>query len=248
MNFATEVILMSSVEPKATHGMVVVGEETVYLSHMPMFMDTHAVQYLLEVVLRSEAGDARQLYVDDRRRTGTAVYTLAPEPFRISDLVTLEGQRPKLTSFTGTLFRGHFERGGTEIIDPVTVEVQRVVHFRHFDHHASRPEALNYLAFGKGNELFLAHRITKAPDFDQHIAVRHVPGGAGTVLTDDILRKGPRLEISGRADRPDDRLHESDQVTTKCLDGGPADIDLRLVVGREFYEEEGDLATEMHSH
>jgi hypothetical protein len=241
-------IPVPNVEPKATHGMVVVGEETIYLSHMPMFMEPHAVQYLLEVTLQGATGDARQLYVDDRRTTGTAVYTLVPEPFRISDLVAPEGQEPKLTSFTGTLFRGHFERGGTELLDPVTVEVQRVIHFRHFDHHAPRPAALDYLAFGKGNELFLAHRITRAPDFDQHIAVRLDSGIAGTVLTDDILRTGPELEIAGRADRPEDRLHESDHVTARLLDGGPDDVGLRLTVEREFYEEEGDLATDMHSH
>ncbi|MFD7133979.1 hypothetical protein [Streptomyces sp. NPDC059894] len=239
---------MPNAEPKATHGMVVVGEETVYLSHMPMFMDPHAVQYLLEVTLKSPTGDARQIYADDRRTTGTDVYTLAPEPFRLSDLVAPAGQEPKLVSFTGTLFRGHFERGGTVLLDPVTVEVQRVVHFRHFDHDAPRPAGLNYLAFGKGRELFLEHWITRAPDFDHHIAVRHLPGAAGDVLTDDMLRKGPRLEIAGRADRPEDRLHESDQVTVRFLDGGPAGIDLRLAVEREFYEEEGDLATEMHSH
>ncbi|MER6408063.1 hypothetical protein ABT269_32160 [Streptomyces viridosporus] len=239
---------MPDLEPKATHGMVVVGEETVYLSHMPMFMAPHAFQYLLEVTLQSAAGDARQLYVDDRRTTGTAVYTLAPEPFRISDLIAPEGQRPKLTSFTGTLFRGHFERGGVEILDQVTVAVQDIVHFHPFHHHASRPAALNYLAFGKGKELFLAHRITKAPDFDHHIAVRPVPGATGTVLTDDLLREGPRLEITGRADRPEDRLRESDQVTVRFLEGGPADVDLQLTVGREIYEEEGDLATEIHTH
>ncbi|MFC7263743.1 hypothetical protein [Streptomyces lutosisoli] len=68
------------------------------------------------------------------------------------------------------------------------------------------------------------------------------------MLTDDILRKGPRLEIAGRADRPADRLHESNQVTAKFLDGGPVGVDLQLAIGREFYEEEGDLATEMHFH
>ncbi|MFF3497951.1 hypothetical protein [Streptomyces sp. NPDC003247] len=239
---------MPNVEPKATHGMVVMGEETVYLSHMGMFMDPHAVQNVLEVTLRSAAGDARQLYVDDRRTTGTAVYTLAPEPFRLSDLVAPEGQEPALTSFTGTLFRGHFERGGTPILDPVTVDVRRVVRFRRFDHDDPRPGTLNYLAYGKGDELFLGHWITRAPDFDHHVAVRAVPGGAGDVLTDDVLREGPRLEIAGRADRPEDRLHESDQVTVRFLDGGPAGIDLRLAVEREFYEEEGDLAHEMHAH
>jgi hypothetical protein len=227
--------------------MLVVGEETVYLSHLPMFMPPHHFQVLLEVILKSEAGDARQIYADDRRRTETDIYTLNPEAFRISDLVAASG-RPKLTSFTGTLFRGHFERGGTELLDPVTVEVQNVVHFRQFDHHASRPAALTYLAFGKGSELFLSHLITAPPDFDHLIAVEQVRSVSGAALTDDILRKGPRLAIAGRVDRPEDRLQESDQVAASFLDDGSDGVALRFVMGREFYVEEEELATGSHSH
>ncbi|MEV6205877.1 hypothetical protein [Kitasatospora sp. NPDC051914] len=238
---------MASTEPKASHGMLVMGEDTVYLSHLPMFMPPHHFQVLLEVTLNNESGDAQRVYAEDRRRTGTDVYTLNPEPFRISDLAGAGGG-PWLTSFTGTLFRGHFERGGTELLAPVTVQVQNVVHFRQFEHHATRPGALTYLVFGKGGELFLSHLITAPPDFDHVIAVRNARSASGAVITDDVLRTGPRIEISGRADRPQDRLQESDQVTGSIFVNGSAGLDLRLAMGQEFYLEEGELASGGHSH
>ncbi|MEU6867514.1 hypothetical protein ABZ924_30465 [Streptomyces sp. NPDC046876] len=239
------------VEPKAGHGMAVMGEETVYLSHLPMFaMPVHAFQVLLEVTLDNEAGNAHKVYVEDRRQTGTDLYTLDPEPFRISDLVTPAGQ-PALTSFDGTLYRGHFERGGTAIVDPVRVDVRRVVHFRHLDEQDPRPPVLTYLAFGKGGELFLAHRIVTPPDFDQHLQVGNVRSVSGVSLTDELLAKGPRLAILGRDDTPADRLAESQQVAAKLLDGGagaPDAVDLRFTAKREFYFEEGELASGSGGH
>lgn len=238
---------MAVADPKATHGMLVVGEETAYLSHLPMFMRPHDFQVLLEAAFTNDAGDAQQVYADDRRTTGTAVYTLKPERFVLTELVGEDGQ-PARTSFTGTLFRGHFERGGTELLDPVTVEVRHVVHFRRFDPHAVRPTELTYLAFGKGDERFLAHLVTMPPDFDHVVAMRQAPGASGAELTDDVLRNGPALAITGRPDGPGDRLREGDQVAAGLVGDGPAGTDLRLVTGREFYLEEGELAAGEHSH
>ncbi|MFF5846406.1 hypothetical protein ACIP25_07210 [Streptomyces massasporeus] len=240
---------MATVEPKAVHGMLVLGEEIPYLSHLPMFMSPHDVQALLEVTFDNETHDAHQVYAEDRRTTGTDVYTLSPERFRLSDLAGVGGQ-PGLTSFTGTLFRGHFERGGTEIVDPVTVTVRRLVHFRRFDHHAERPAALTYVAFGKGRELFLAHLINLPPDFDQAISVRQFRTVSGGPLTDELLATGPQLKIVGREDRAGDRLREGEQVAASFLGGGSGGVDLRLSMGREFYEEEGELAAghAVHAH
>lgn len=238
---------MSNAEPKGVHGMLVLGEETVYLSHLPMFMAPHDFQVLLEVTLKNETGDAQQAYAADRRMTGTAIYTLEPEAFHISDLVA-DGERPRITSFTGTLFRGHFERGGTKILDRVTVEVDHVIHFRQLDHRALRPAALTYLAFGKRSELFLSHLITAPPDFDHLIAVQQVRSVSSAMLTDNILRTGRSLAIVGRVDRPEDRLQEGDQVAASFLNNGSDGVDLRFVMGREFYVEEGELATRGHSH
>src|SRR2546427_592718 len=77
-----------------------------------------------------------------------------------------------LRSFKANIYRGHFERFSTQrakeaarIAQHVDVNVTRVIHFRKFDPTAVKPAQLEYLLFGKGTELFLAHVITKPPDF-----------------------------------------------------------------------------------
>ncbi|MEW2051686.1 hypothetical protein [Streptomyces sp. NPDC005476] len=238
---------MTAAEPMATHGMLVVGEEVAYLSHLAMFMSPHDFQVLLAVTFTSDTGDAQKTYRDDRRVTGTDIYTLRPERFRLSDLMGAGGQSVR-RSFTGTLFRGHFERGGTEIIDPVTVEVKNIIHFRQFEHHASRPADLTYIMFGSSRELYLAHFITTPPDFDQIISVKQVRSVSGAPLTDEVLRKGPGVAIPGTADAPGNRLQEGRQVAAAWLDDSSPGVDLRFVMGHEFYLETGDLAAGPHSH
>ena len=77
--------------PTDFHGMLVVGEETVYLSHLPMFDHPHhAFQAILEATLTDEGGDPRAVYADDRKQTRTKVYTLAPEEFFLPDLVAAD--------------------------------------------------------------------------------------------------------------------------------------------------------------
>lgn len=237
---------MPVVEPKKFHGMAVVGEETVYLSHLPMFSPpAHAFQVLLEVTLDNDAGNAQKLYVEDRRQTGTDLYTLAPEPFSITDLVTPAGQ-PALTSFKGDLLRGHFDTSDVTVVDAVRVDVRRVVHFRRLDEQEARPPELTYLAFGKGSERFLAHRIVTPPDFDHLLQIGDLRSVSGVSLTDDLLAKGPRLAVSGRSDSIPDRLAEGQQPAARLLDGGagaPGAIDLRFTLKREFYFQEGELAS-----
>jgi hypothetical protein len=51
-----------------THGMLLVGEKTIYLSHLPMFTDpTHSFQVILEVTLARDGEDPHAAYLSDRR-------------------------------------------------------------------------------------------------------------------------------------------------------------------------------------
>src|SRR5215213_6375157 len=179
------------------HGMLLVGEETAYLSHLPMFDDpNHAIQAILEVTFTDDGGNPQAAYVEDRRRTGTKIYTIDPKKFVLSDLVSADPQHhPPRRSFNGTIVQGHFERGGTPIAEDVVVEVTNIVHFRVFDPDAQGLPELRYLLFGKGSELFMAHLITKPPDFDQVLSVKVT----GHEFTDEELRHGVLVVVPGRA-------------------------------------------------
>ena len=108
----------------ATHGMLIVGNKTIYLSHLPMFHAPHDYQVIVEARFHAPQGDPQATYVADRTRTGTPIYTLVPQPFVLPDVI--KGKR----SFTATIFRGHFERGGTPIAANVTVDIVRVLLFK----------------------------------------------------------------------------------------------------------------------
>lgn len=212
----------------------------VYVSHLPMFMAPHDFQVIMRVT-----GKAARIYGDAVARFGTSeIYTFNPEPFSITEFEPSPGGSFR-TSFTGTLFRGHFERGGTAIARGVSLEVKQVVHFRRF-----RPDAgdtgrgeLRYLCFGERNAAFLAHLIAMPPDFDQLLAVE-LSSLSG--VSDEDLRAGV---IVTAPDRPDDvkaKLQEDEVFSGEVQSEetqSPGSIE--LTVAREYYLETGDLAAAM---
>ena len=102
------------------HGMLIVGEETIYVSHLPMWMQPHNFQVILEVTFAGpDQPQAR--YVVDRKTTGTRLYTLNPrQQWDIRELAPAGPQRlPSRLSFRATIWRNHFE------FHPVTHPGQR---------------------------------------------------------------------------------------------------------------------------
>jgi hypothetical protein len=195
------------------HGMLVFGQDVLYMSHLPMFMRPHNFQVLLEVDFDE---DVRRLLADDREATGDGTYTWDPRKFPIAELDPA-GDGPARDSMVGNLVRGHFQRGGTPIARDVVARVLDVVHFRELDVDARPDEGreLTYLCFGRGGRLHLAHEITAGPDFDQVLAARLTPGTitdqAGRPAEGDAedrieFRQAQPVSFRGRRDTPDHRL------------------------------------------
>jgi hypothetical protein len=114
--------------------MLLFGEEPLYLSHLPMFQSPHNFQMLLEVGFDDAALQA--LRAD--REGGGDLYTFEPEKFPISELDP-GGDGPTRTSMAGTVFHGHFERGGTPIAR-ATAQIRNVVYFAELDVQATQDE------------------------------------------------------------------------------------------------------------
>ena len=153
---------------RALHGMLIVGEQTAFLSHLPLFASPHDYQVILEVTFAKAGSDPQADYFNDRKRSGTKIYTLEPDRFVLPQLAAAT----PLRSFKANIYRGHFERFPNErakeaarIGEAVNVTVTRVIHFRKFDPAAGKSARLEYLLFGKGTEIFAAHVITGAPGF-----------------------------------------------------------------------------------
>ncbi|KQV11988.1 hypothetical protein ASE03_28640 [Kitasatospora sp. Root187] len=245
-----------------SHGMLVVGGDVLYLSHLPMFMAPHNFQVILEVGVDDAVGSVLRSH--QHVVPGEPYDTFIPEDFPMSELDP-HGSGPRRTSMTGRFFCGHFERKGGKhppLAERAVVTVQSVVHFHELDVQAQHADdnQLSYLCFGRGGQLHLAHHITAAPDFDQVLTVRAVPGTAtdlrGDLLPDDeaTLEKffaerfasAEPVNTGGRTDNPDHRVVPPDSVRgvffATAPPSGSHGFTVELEATREVYMETGELA------
>jgi hypothetical protein len=242
------------------HGHLVLGEDAIFISHLPLFMfdprrHPHNFQVIAEVTLSKPGTDAQALYASDHEQNRDQIYSLDPEEFSITDLVAgaseqAPGRSPGesarvLRSFTGDIHRGHFERISQEernnpLIPEATINVVNVVYLQEFDPEGAKGSELAYLLFGKGEELFLAHLISAPPpDFDQLLSV----DAGGHAFADDELGRGLRVNFPERTNSAEARIEEKDAFTCELrLDGAPAPANVQLHIERELFCEQGELA------
>jgi hypothetical protein len=235
------------------HNMLIVGEQTVFLSHLPMFhsgrpsdpavdasgtefISPHRFQVILEATFKAQGKDVSSVYAKDRQaHASTKIYTLEPKELFVLTRTFTPESTPQLRSFPAIVFRGHLEQGGEKIagLEP-TVEITRVVHGRRFDPKGPKPAQLEYLLFGKGSELFLAHAIFGPPDFDQVLSV--TIGGRSLDLTRDL-----RLVLPERKNVVAERIREGQEVSGILRTPGAADTPITVRAITQFYFEEGEL-------
>lgn len=240
-----------------THNMLLVGEQTAYLSHLPMFealtddktdfATPHRYQVILEAAFTDGNRNLTDVYTADRKKNpGVKIYTFNPAFFVLPDLDPA-GSSPLRKLRGNALIRGHLEQGGTPFIGAFEpppaggafdVSVVNVVHFHKFVPGAAKPAEIQYILFGKGTETFLAHFITAPPDFDQIISVRVT----GQKFTDAELSRGITVTFPGRANTPRGRLREKVRASGTFLSGGTNPKPLQVDVQREFYFEAGELS------
>jgi hypothetical protein len=223
------------------HNMFVFGRDTMFLSHLPMFMAPHDAQLILEVTLEDPHGSSIQ-EAWPREREGHSdqrLYTMMPEEFALSTLYIPDP--PERGSFRATFFRGHLERRGKIIpeLTDVNVRITDVVYARQFDRGA-RPDDLTYLLLGRRGELFLAHVISQPPDFDQILSVEL----AGPHPDEEDLKAGIEVAFEGRANTAEVRLRDGETATARGhVTGAHQFLALEFADVHELYFEEGELAT-----
>jgi len=230
-------------EGPAVHNWMLVGGQSAFLSHLPMFeqlnpggtdyLTPHRFQVILQAAFVIGGRDISSLYFVDRAKNpDVKMFTvMLAKPFVLPQV----SAPPPLRSFQGTVFRGHLERGGKPVsgLEKVAVNIRSVVHFHKFDPKAASPQSLEYLLFGNGTELFLAHSIVKPPDFDQIVSVKV----RGLALNPSDLQTAMRLSIPLKKNLPTDRLRAGEHAAAEMADGRK----LTVQAVREFYFEEGEL-------
>ena len=226
------------------HNMMIVGEQVVFLSHLPMFSSKHRFQLILEVELTKDKVGDNSAYTKDRKEhPDVKMYTLQPsEHFMVARLFSNDEQT-RLRSIPGTVFRGHLERGGVPLnqLTGIDANVQHVVYAQEIGppRGPDRATKLEYIVFGKGQEMFLAHRITQPPDFDQLLSVKI----SGRPLTDNELNRGVLVTVPNRPNEPTRRLRQGETITVQGhVTGAHEFLPLEVMVVAEPYFEEGELA------
>jgi hypothetical protein len=228
-------------DPPDIHGMAVIGQKSVFLSHLPMFGSPHDYQVIVEAELTKTGADPQQVYFDDRKQNpGEKLYTFKPNPFVLPHILPTDGNPPQETTFAGALSRGHYERPQTnpqKIASGVTVRVKNVIFGRRFIPDAHQPKKLEYILFGRGDEVFLAHAITSPPDFDQLIQVT-----LDQNIVDDGLLEGHPVTIPSRSNNADERILTSGGTIEGIIHFGEGTSTVNITPGVEFYFEERELA------
>jgi hypothetical protein len=233
------------------HGMLLFGDDPLYVSHLPMYECPHNVHFLGEVGFEPAVLDVLRA---DRARHGDRLYTFDPVPFPIAELEPRDGVAAR-TSFEGTLVRGHFERGGTPVAGGVRVDVRSVAWYRELDVDAKREPGreLSYLCFGRGDRVYLAHELRERPSFDQVLTVRFVPGSVRTLvghpLDDDVSAirfEQAQAASFGRDDDVEQRLRAGEVVTASFPNtrspGSSRGFTVGIEVERQLYLEVNELA------
>jgi len=217
-------------EAPGFHGMLVLGADRIYASHLPMFTPQHRYQGIWQVSF-GEEGD--QAYRDAQAADDGVIFTLAPtETFRLPELTGPRG------SFRADVYVGHFERPGhRKLLDDVTVTLERQVHWHPFLPEHARPQQLTYVLFGSGEETWLAHWISVAPDYDQIVKVTAASGHPLPALAQVIVPDRDEAQA----------LRPGEAVSVLLLQdrgaGTPIEvISADLTVEAEIYLEQGELS------
>jgi hypothetical protein len=182
--------------PRSQHAFFVVGTQHLFLVHQTnMWIDCHQYQFIARARIPP---DAKQRFLEDRNRHPTDWYIVGNDA---DDLISLPDiQRGKRTSFTGSIWRGWPKNEGTPhwpwakdepIVGHFDVEVERIVHFRHFDFNFNPPNTLSYILFGRGDEAHLQHYQVKQPDFDHVLTLSKAPAW----LPEEALEAGMHVNF-----------------------------------------------------
>ena len=222
-------------EKPGVHRWVVFGTDRVYLSHLSMFsMAEHAKQVIVEAEFVEPDGSASTAYAADRRsHPEQRLYTLDPEKFVMPDILPTDSGPAARTTVKADLYRDHVEKDNRAkelIAAGIDVRIVRVVHVHRYDPPVPPLNALEYVLFGDGEEFYLAHFITRAPDFDQILRVS-VDGEHSA----DLLATGSRLSIPNRANTLSDRLKEGEVELSAVLHSGGSDVTVEVKPELEFY-------------
>jgi len=183
----------------SVHSMIVTGADpsSLFLHHYGLFNNpNHEFHVTLEA--RLEDSQAQHVYAAYRQKFSDALCIIDPELFLLAEI-----QAGTRKSFHATFshagdqaLSSHQTQWGTAIpgLENVAVTITRIIQFRHFDPKDQFPPYLVYQLYGNEKEVYLAHEITAAPNFEEVVKLAAIPA----FLTADIIARSPLLAIPSK--------------------------------------------------
>lgn len=215
--------------PKANHGFYLLGAQSLLLAHIPMFMPPHQAQLFMQInLLTSDGKDAAPIYLKDKKQTGSQEYVLVSDPL---ELPTLAPDAPdRLQTFTGNLYRGwpfdqHWNLNPNQLLIPkVTIKVTRSIHYSSIVTPTTLKQ-LTYYCFQTSETTYLAHVLSKPPDFKHNLTAK--VSGLGKRGAQGAIR----LQFPGVANIGANRLIPAEQTSAVTAPGGQS---VKLKVNEEL--------------
>jgi hypothetical protein len=251
----------SSLNPDLVHGMRIVGDNKVYISHKP-FLNTpseaHNFQGIFEVTLTGLGDrDAMQVYLNAQKNDAIDEYTIMPtEAFTKSDLLS-----GKIKAFKGQIYRGDIEEclrkvsRGTETCPvalmednpEVTIAIAKSIFICDFADSSCMPSTpdkqLEYILFGDDSEQYIAHRITGASDgdFDQILRLKNPiqlsPALANELAQKNYLQLIVANEISNKRENAIANSADNKRMFSFIIKDSQTPIELEIGTDSEYFIE-----------
>jgi hypothetical protein len=150
------------------HGMVMFGQDSLYVSHLPLYAHPHDWQVIARVAINDAAISA----ATKTHLKAKSLITIEPEKFDLMRLNPANKENP-IRTFKANLYIGHFERGGKLWKKDVDIKVVEIKEFRKLDPQSAKPSQAEYYVLGDKQQTYLIHRIFGRPDFDHIVQVKN---------------------------------------------------------------------------
>lgn len=176
LNFFTVFFVLMASQARASepafHGMVLFGNNTHYISHLPMYHAPHDYQVVAQVSLitipRSQTLEA----YEQAKMEGQALFTVAPSMnFDLEELIA-----GHVKQIIANLYSGHFERGGQNL-GPVQIKIDEIKYHKKIFADDAKETFQYVVVTGEGGESFAIHKIGGRPNRDV-IAQVSIPTGS----------------------------------------------------------------------
>ncbi|GAA4961670.1 hypothetical protein GCM10023205_26480 [Yinghuangia aomiensis] len=218
-----------SAAPRHGHRFLLIGKKTIFSYHLGLYyVPIHAFQMITTFGLPDQL---RALYLADlaEHENQQVYYSLFTEGhWPLAEIV--DGTR---TSLPVELERVTVDASGGRTFTPLlpavdaTCRKQDVVHYVPLDPDGSYPDYLTCLAFGRDDEVHLAHRLAAAPNWDEVISTVNPKGFEANDLFPAATVTVPAIKDAHGV------LQKSPLITGTAYEGRIGDRTVTFTTGRQ---------------